>query len=316
MQSIYLFRDAESRLFSQVREHGIEVPGAPLTLAPLQLSTNFRSIPAIVHPLNEVFERVLADDLEDDVQYAASISSQDGSPGGSHQGTDAMHLHVQTYEKGARSLDELDAAEADAMIAAIRAHLPAIQQAQREGGKYRVALLARARPHLAAVIARLQQEQIPFRGVKIDLLKDRQEILDLLSLFRALLHPADRIAWLAVLRAPWCGLTIPALHAVCGDPDSTDQKQSIPALIRAHQDRLDEESRRRALHLLSIMEQAQTAYATGALSGSPAGIGAMAGADVARARRAAISGCRVIRELRSLLRYAGTHAAKLFWHAR
>ncbi len=273
MQSIYLFRDAESRLFSQVREHGIEVPGAPLPLTPLQLSTNFRSVPSIVNPLNEVFERVLADDLEDDVQYAASISSQDGAHReGSNQGTDAMHLHMQTYEKGTRSLDELDAAEADAMIAVIRAHLPSIQQAQREGGKYRVAVLARARPHLAAIIARLQQEEIPFRGVKIDLLKDRQEILDLLSLFRALLHPADRIAWLAVLRAPWCGLTIPALHAICGDPDSTEQKQSIPALIRAHQDRLDAESRRRALHLLSIMEQAQAAYASGALAGSPAGL--------------------------------------------
>ena len=79
MQSIYLFRDAESRLFSQVREHGIEVPGAPLPLTALQLSTNFRSVPSIVNPLNEVFERVLADDPEDDVQYAASVSSKDGS---------------------------------------------------------------------------------------------------------------------------------------------------------------------------------------------------------------------------------------------
>jgi ATP-dependent exoDNAse (exonuclease V) beta subunit len=133
-------------------------------------------------------------------------------------------------------------------------------------------VLARARPHLAAIIARLQHEQIPFRGVNIDLLQDRQEILDLLSLFRALLHPADRIAWLAVLRAPWCGLTIPALHVICGDTDSTEQKHSIPALIRAHQDRLDAESRRRALRVLSILEHAQTAYATGALAGSPAGL--------------------------------------------
>ncbi len=268
MQSIYLFRDAESRLFSQVREYGIDVPGAPLPLTPLQLSTNFRSVPSIVNPLNEVFERVLADDPEDDVPYAASVSSKDGS----QHAEDAMHLHVQTCEKGTRSLDELDAAEADAMIAVIRSHLPAIEQAQHEDGKYRVAVLARARPHLAAIIARLQHEQIPFRGVNIDLLQDRQEILDLLSLFRALLHPADRIAWLAVLRAPWCGLTIPALHAICGDPDSTEQKQSIPALIRAHLDRLDAESRRRALHVLSILDQAQTAYATGTLAGSPAGL--------------------------------------------
>jgi ATP-dependent helicase/nuclease subunit A len=268
MQSIYLFRDAESRLFSQVRQHGIEMPGAPLPLTPLQLSTNFRSVPAIVNPLNEVFQRVLADDPEDDVQYAASVSSQDGS----QQADDAMHLHVQTCEKGTRSLDELDAAEADAMIAVIRSHLPAIEQAQREGGKYRVAVLARARPHLAAIIARLQREQIPFRGVNIDLLQDRQEILDLLSLFRALLHPADRIAWLAVLRAPWCGLTIPALHAICGDTDGMEHKQSIPVLLRAHLDLLDAESRRRAIHVLSILEQAQTAYATGTLAGSPAGL--------------------------------------------
>ncbi len=162
------------------------------------------------------------------------------------------------------------------MIAVIRAHLPAIEQAQRDGSKYRVAVLARARTHLVEIIARLREAQIPFRGVKIDLLRDRQEILDLLSLLRALLHPADRIAWLAVLRAPWCGLTIPALHAICGDPDATEQTSSISSLIRLHQDRLDDHldpgSRRRALHVLSVLEQAQAAYATGALAGSPAGL--------------------------------------------
>lgn len=268
MQSIYLFRDAESRLFHQVREHGMDTGNAYLPLMPLQLSTNFRSTPAIVNPLNEVFERVLGADSDDEVQYAASVSSTVGQG----EPPDALHLHVQAFEKDSRPPNELDAAEADSMIAVIRDHLPAIERAQREGGKYRIAVLARARTHLVEIIARLRQAQIPFRGVKIDLLRDRQEILDLLSLLRALLHPADRIAWLAVLRAPWCGLTIPALHAICGDPDPAEQTSSIPALIRAHQDRLDPESRRRALHVLSIMEQAQVAYAAGSLAGSPAGL--------------------------------------------
>ena len=268
MQSIYLFRDAESRLFHQVREHGMEMGSALLPLTALQLSTNFRSTPAIVNPLNEVFERVLGADADDEVRYAASVSSK-ADP---DRGPDGLRLHMQTYEKDTRSPGELDAAEADSMIAVILAHLPAIEQAQRDGSKYRVAVLARARTHLVEIIARLREAQIPFRGVKIDLLRDRQEILDLLSLLRALLHPADRIAWLAVLRAPWCGLTIPALHAICGDPEATEQTSSISSLIRLHQDRLDPESRRRALHVLSVLEQAQAAYAAGALAGSPAGL--------------------------------------------
>jgi ATP-dependent helicase/nuclease subunit A len=272
MQSIYLFRDAESRLFHQVREEGMEIEGAHLPMTALQLATNFRSTPAIVHPLNEVFARVLGVDPEDDVQYAPSVSSQRGTDQGGDQDGNAMHMHVQTFEKDARPLEELDRAEADAMLAVIRDHMPAIRQAQREGKNYRVAVLARARTHLVEIIARLRREEIPFRGVKIDLLRDRQEILDLLSLFRALLHPADRIAWLAVLRAPWCGLTIPALHAIAGDAEDIDRDRTIPALIRAKKDRLDPESRRRAFHVLSILEAAQAAYAAGALAGSPAGL--------------------------------------------
>jgi ATP-dependent exoDNAse (exonuclease V) beta subunit len=131
-------------------------------------------------------------------------------------------------------------------------------------------VLARARPHLVQIIARLRREEIPFRGVKIDLLRDRTEILDLLSLLRALLHPADRIAWLSVLRAPWCGLTLPALHAIGGAPEQRDR--SVAALVRLHQSLLDAESRKRALHVLLILEQAQTAYADGSLAGSPAGL--------------------------------------------
>jgi ATP-dependent helicase/nuclease subunit A len=268
MQSIYLFRDAESRLFHQVREDGMEIGGAHLPMTALQLSTNFRSIPAIVNPLNNVFDRVLGADPGDEVQYAPSVSSQ----GSTNSDGDAMHLHVQTFEKDTQPLGELDRAEADAMIAVIRSHMTAIRQAQRDGRNYRVAVLARARTHLIEIIARLRREEIPFRGVKIDLLRDRQEILDLLSLFRALLHPADRIAWLAVLRAPWCGLTIPALHAICGDAEDLERDRVIPALIHAHEDRLDPESRRRAFHVLSILEGAQAAYAAGVLAGSPAGL--------------------------------------------
>ena len=240
MQSIYLFRDAESRLFGQVREHGIEIGSTQLNLEPVQLSTNFRSTPGIVRPLNQIFERVLTGGHEDDVSFASSVSSL---PDGVEP--DAVHLHVQVLERNVEvTPEQQNAAEADAMLAVIRRHQQAIDEARRTGSKYRVAVLGRTRNHLAPIIRRLRDANIPFRSVRIDLLRNRQEILDLLSLLRALLHPADRIAWLAVLRAPWCGLEIPALHAICGDLPDDERNRSIPALVRLHQERLDPDLRR------------------------------------------------------------------------
>ncbi len=54
---------------------------------------------------------------------------------------------------------------------------------------------------------RLRARGWPVHAVEIDALGEQPIAQDLLGLARALAHLDDRIAWLAVLRAPWCGLT-------------------------------------------------------------------------------------------------------------
>jgi ATP-dependent helicase/nuclease subunit A len=271
MQSIYQFRKADAALFGHIRQQGLELDGAHLEVAPLTLSTNFRSASAIVEPLNQVFARVLVEEDADGVGYAAAVSSRHDAGRGA--GQDALHLHVQVAQQGQSvSAPELQAAQADAVLEQIQAHLPAIEQARRSGKKYRVAVLVRTRAHLPAIVQRLRQAQIPFRGVKIEPLAERAEILDLLSLLRALLHPADRIAWLAVLRAPWCGLTLSALHTICGDGDAQAREATIAELLRRRSEDLAAQDRARALRVLYVLEQASAAYAGGLLSTTPAAL--------------------------------------------
>src|SRR5690606_3526928 len=58
------------------------------------------------------------------------------------------------------------------------------------------------------------RHHLPFQAVDIEPLGAKQATEDLLALTRAILHPADREAWLALLRAPWCALTLAELETL------------------------------------------------------------------------------------------------------
>src|SRR5579859_5966336 len=74
--------------------------------------------------------------------------------------------------------------------------------------EWRIAVLVRAKNHAREIAASLRMLRIPFRAVDIEPLQDRGMVRDIMMLTRALLHLGDRIAWLAVLRAPWAGLSL------------------------------------------------------------------------------------------------------------
>ena len=129
------------------------------------------------------------------------------------------------------------AAEAEQVVAIIR-------ETRQQNPHGTIAVLVRGRSHLAQIVPALRAAALRFRAIDIERLDQRPVVRDLLSLTRALLHPADRVAWLACLRAPWCGLTLGDLELlVAGEPsacvwDLINQPQRRGAISRSGQQRL------------------------------------------------------------------------------
>ncbi len=143
------------------------------------------------------------------------------------------------------------------MVDIIQAQWRQVEAEQRkDGGKFQIAVLVRARPHLRLIAGRLRKAGIPFRAVEIEQLGERQEVKDLTALTQALLHPMDRIAWLTVLRAPWCGLTLRDLHTLCGNDVKEYAAQPILVLLRERMGLLSISGQNRAGRVHAVLETA------------------------------------------------------------
>jgi len=192
MQSIYGFRNAEVGRFSTVRAAGLA--GLPLT--PLELRRNFRSAPALVHWCNDVFSRVFpaADDVRKSaVRHLASVASRTNLSG-----------EPRLYRVEGDCGRQAEADHAADLIAGLKLTRPTET----------IAVLAGARSHLRAIRESLEKRAVPFIGVKLEPLADVSVVRDLEALVRALDSPLDRVAWLAVLRAPFVGLALADLTVV------------------------------------------------------------------------------------------------------
>jgi len=227
MQSIYRFRQADVSLFLKARMEGI---GA-LRLEPLTLSVNFRSRKEIVEWVNETFAGILpaGDDLESGaVTYCSSTAAENGNLGETQQRVD-VHAFVDPLDEAARVVELVKTA-----------------------GDAKIAVLVRARPHLIAIVSALKRNKIPFQAIEIDQLSERAVIEDLMALTLALLHPGDRVSWLAILRAPWCGLTLQDLHALAG----LDHHAAIWDLLRQGNSPLSDDAKARIARILPVLQDA------------------------------------------------------------
>jgi ATP-dependent exoDNAse (exonuclease V) beta subunit len=249
MQSINRFREAEVSLFLRVREQGI----GELMTESLRLEANFRSQQGVVDWVNQVFPSVLAQ-IEDlaagAVTYAPCVATHPALPGA------GVEVHALIGDEANR--------EPGLVVDLVR-------RAQADDPAGSIGLLVRSRPHLAQIVPALTAAGIRFRAIEIESLEQRPVVRDLHALTRALVHPADRTAWLAVLRAPWCGLTLADLEVLAGvDASGTAHGTFDRTLLQLMRDpvrlaRMSEDGRGRLAALCAALEPVLDARGRGAL---------------------------------------------------
>lgn len=208
MQSIYRFREAEVGLFMRLYQSGF----AHVPLKPLRLTRNFRSTSEIVDWNNRYFEGIFPafnDVSSGAVRYSESVANHGEDDADAAISQVSLHGFVNNEQ------------EHDAAI------VSCIQKLQTEFPNERLAVLVRSRTHLIHLMPQLKKANIAYRAIDIDALHARQIIQDLFSLTCALLHHADRIAWLSMLRAPYCGLTLSDLLIIARQHDYSSIWENI-----------------------------------------------------------------------------------------
>ena len=268
MQSIYFFRDADAELFPRVKALGLEIPhDEPLLFDSVSLTANFRTAPRLVERLNRDFAQIFAADDGSGITFSSAQPAREETAIAELPFT--LHLDfVPQAGRGrfadpqaSREIETARAAQMEEIVALIRSHQGSVAQARlaRDRGedkKFRIAVLGRARTHLAPIAQALREAGIPFRAVELEQLAARPEVLDALALARALLNPQDRVAWLGILRAPWCGLSLDDLHRIAGSDEPESRPRPLPELIAERLTLLSEAGRLAAERVLDTLASA------------------------------------------------------------
>jgi ATP-dependent exoDNAse (exonuclease V) beta subunit len=197
MQSIYQFREADVGLYLRARAHGI----GERRFEALALHRNFRSGPQVVAWVNRVFAQLFPE--RDDPLLAGVAYLAAEAAGSDPAGRVQVHGSIDgSPEQEARRVLDI--------VRAARARDPAAS----------IAVLVASRRHAIPTVQALRTAGIDVRGVQLEPLGERPVVRDLLALARALKHPLDRVAWLALARAPWCGLRLDELAVLGADGEA------------------------------------------------------------------------------------------------
>ncbi|MCC5794765.1 MAG: UvrD-helicase domain-containing protein [Chromatiales bacterium] len=245
MQSIYRFREAEVGLFLQAREQGV----GDIALHFLRLGVNFRSVPALITWTNDHFPAILPrrEDLG-----AGAVPFERAAPSREGEGQVCVHELDPGHETP-------EGAEARLV-----AELAATRLKETRNGT--VAILVRARNHAARLLPELRRRGLSCQAVELEPLGGRPVVQDLRALTRALVHEGDRTSWLAVLRAPFCGLGLDDLLHLAGDSPA-ERRLPLPVLLEQPGRRLSlsPEGRDRLERIWPVLSRARSERRRGGL---------------------------------------------------
>ena len=108
-----------------------------------------------------------------------------------------------------------------------------VKQLKADDPSASIAILARTRTQFKHIVAEFRAEGIDWLATDIDRLSTLTIISDLIALLRALINPADKIAWLAILRSPWCGLDSADLFYVVNSDKNASIWKNLQTLSRS-----------------------------------------------------------------------------------
>ena len=209
MQSIYGFRGADVRVFLRVRDQGIN----NIRPESLDLKINFRSSPDIINWVNKTMVSVfpaIDEPALARVKYSPSKAQK------TIRGAIHTHLCVADASHNAADYRYAEALQIQLRIHDIRQQYP----------NDSIAVLARKRSPLSALAECLRVSQTDFEAVDLGTLDEQSIAQDLINLCCIFIQPMDTLAWLAVLRAPWCGLSLKDLTQI------RNQNKSVLEVLR------------------------------------------------------------------------------------
>lgn len=244
MQSCYGFRNANVGLFIRLRENGM----AHIPMTAIDLLANFRSDAGVVDWVNTVFSGAFP--AQNDISRGAVSYSRSHAVHPLDIET-AVSTRIYQFEENSKIESYIEEA---AYVA------DEISRLRKQHSQRKIAILVRSRGHLEFILPALREAEVPWLANEIDRLDTLPLITDLISLTSAVCNQADRLSWLAILRAPWCGISLEDLHVVANFGGNVSVFMSMIQLSADQQNtRLSADGLSRIVKLTGVLRDALSA---------------------------------------------------------